>query len=139
VRVSAVAALVLVLAACGGSSAKPLTAAQKRACTVRIFFSGTATRAEEHSVAAKLRSDARVARVSFASKAQALATMKKNYPNLTSSIPSNPLPDSYTAVPGQLDDLAGLAHSVTAAHWPGVETVYWGSILRSLCGGGGSR
>ena len=77
--------------------------------------------------------------LAFKSKAQALALMKKKYPYFfNKGMPplKNVLPDSYTAVPDQLSDLSGLAKSVTSAHWPGVQNVQSGSILRSLCGVG---
>jgi len=131
--------LILLALACGASGAKPLTASQKSSCTVRIYFSGTATHTQEQFVAAKLRDDARVARVRFTSKARALALMKKEMPSIFKAPggpKKNPLPDRYTAVPGQLADLTPLGKVVTAAHWPGVGKVNWGSSLdRSLCGG----
>ena len=126
-------------AGCGSSSPKPLTAAQTKLCVVRVFFDRGAARAQERFVAAKLRSDKRVARLVFTSKAQALARMKKAEPDLFkhSGLVGNPLPDSYTATPAQLTDLPPLGRAVSSAHWPGVQDVHWGSSLQhSLCGGG---
>jgi cell division protein FtsX len=136
VRVAAAAVLVLGLAACGGSLPKPLTAAQKAACTVHVYFSSAATRAEERSVAAKLRRDSLVAQLTYVSKAQALAEMKKQFPKLAINLPSNPLPDSYAAAPDQLSDLPKLAHSLSSAHWPGVQTVRAAALVGPVCGGG---
>jgi cell division protein FtsX len=131
VRFLAVAVLVLALAACG-SSVKPLTAAQAKHCAVRVYFAPRATRAEEHAVAARLRGDSRVVRVTFVSKAQALARMSKEYPALT-SVPGvqNPLPDAFLAVPDQLSDAGGIARSVHRL--PGVANVLDGSPLVHLC------
>ena len=125
-RVLAITALALALAACGSSGAKPLTATQVKHCSVQVFFSPTATRAQESAVGAKLRADPRVVRVTFVSKAQALAKMRKEFPALFSKVaswPDNPLPDAYVAVPDQLSDAAGIASSI---HLAGVDNVKHG-------------
>ena len=136
-RVLAIAAITLALTACGSSGPTPLTAAQVKACSVRVYFSSTATRAQESAVATKLRADSRVVRVTFVSKAQALAKMKKEFPQLwTQHLPENPLPDMYIAVPDQLSDATPIAASMR--HLPGVANVmHAGSLgILSVCSQG---
>ena len=71
-------------------------------------------------------------RLTFVSKAQALAQMKKKFPHLfVEGLPKNPLPDTYIAVPDQLSDAAGIAASMH--HLPGVANVMRGSVLPNLC------
>jgi len=125
-RVLAIAALALMLslAACGGSGIKPLTAAQRQACAVHVYFDVSATRAQENAVGAALRRNPGVASVVFTLKAQALAKMKQKFPALFKNgvkLPPNPLPDSYIALPVELSDRPAIVASVK--HAAGVERV----------------
>jgi cell division transport system permease protein len=95
---------------------------------VHVYFASDATKTQEHAVAAKLQHDPRVKQVVYVSKAEALKTMKKNFPDLTKTpLPSNPLPDAYTVVPLKAAYTPQIGKDVRQAHWAGVDTVNWGS------------
>ncbi|MDX6479558.1 MAG: FtsX extracellular domain [Gaiellaceae bacterium] len=128
-RVFVIAGFVLALAACGGGAA-PLTQEQAQHCGVHVYFLTNATPAEEHAVAAKLKADGRVKTLTFVSKAQALAKMKKEFPKLFRSGVDigNPLPDAYTAVPATLADIPGIRDEIAQAHLPGVQRVLTNSL-----------
>jgi cell division protein FtsX len=138
-RVVVAVAMLAGVAGCGGvRPAAHLTPAEKRACTVRVYFKSGASRSQERFVGSKLRGDARVKHVTFISKAQALAEMKKKYPKVIGAqlLPVNPLPDAFTATPAIPTDTAAIGVAVKHAHWPGVGDVRWGTLLhRSVCGG----
>ena len=75
-------------------------------------------------VGAKLRREPCVRQVRFVSKAQALAEMKKKFPQLfNQAMPANPLPDSFVVTPAKPSCGPELAAAVRAAHWPGVQHV----------------
>jgi len=91
-----------------------------------------ATTAEEQLVGTKLRQDPHVKSVSFVSKAQAEAHMRKSYPTLyQGGITSNPLPDSWTVTPTQAKYTPQLGREICRARYAGVEScpsgVHWGS------------
>jgi cell division transport system permease protein len=95
---------------------------------VHVYFASDATQAQEQSVATRLRHDSRVKQVVFVSKAEALKTMKKRFPELyTTPLPSNPLPDSFTVVPFKASSTPLIGKSVQRASWAGVDNVKWGS------------
>jgi cell division transport system permease protein len=95
---------------------------------VHVYFASDATPQQEGAVATKLKQDPRVKQVVFVSKEQALAKMKKDFPELfKTGLPSNPLPDSYTVVPVTASDTPLIGKEVRRAAWPGVDTVSWGS------------
>ncbi|HLX33471.1 MAG TPA: permease-like cell division protein FtsX [Gaiellaceae bacterium] len=99
---------------------------------VHVYFTGNATHAQENAVGSQLRSDSRVKQVIFISKAQAEATMKKEFPNLYQTpLPSNPLPDSFTVVPVSPNDTPAIGKAISRAHWAGVDDVHWGSVTTS--------
>ena len=95
---------------------------------VHVYFANEATKAQENSVGARLSADSRVQKVTFVSKEQALAKMKKDFPRLfQTGLPSNPLPDSYTVVPKKASSTPLIGQDVNQAGWPGVAKVSWGS------------
>ena len=95
---------------------------------VHVYFASDATQAQEQSVAARLRQDSRVKQVVFVSKAEALKTMKKRFPDLyTTPLPSNPLPDSYTVIPLKAAYTPLIGKEVQSGSWAGVDNVKWGS------------
>ena len=100
---------------------------------VYVYFSTTATQAQEKSVADRLRSDPRVKQIVFVSKAEALAQMQKLYPDLTRKdlLVSNPEPDAYTVVPVHPSDTPALGKSIQNAHLGNVDRVRWGSVTTS--------
>ena len=93
------------------------------ACGVRVYFSDRATRAQEQAVGMKLRRESNVKQVTFVSKAQALAELKKRNPGLFKAIKlkRNPLPDAFTVVPVTPSDTRQVSTSVE--HAPGVAAV----------------
>jgi cell division transport system permease protein len=96
---------------------------------VHVYFASDATRQQENAVGARLRHDPRVNRVTFESKQQALAQMKREFPELfkAGQLPSNPLPDSYIVVPKKAAFTPAIGKSVRGAGWTGVDKVNWGS------------
>ncbi|HEY1564107.1 MAG TPA: permease-like cell division protein FtsX [Gaiellaceae bacterium] len=95
---------------------------------VHVYFASDATQAQEQSVNARLRHDSRVKQVVFVSKAEALKTMKKRFPELyTTPLPSNPLPDSFTVIPFKASSTPLIGNEVQHANWAGVDNVKWGS------------
>jgi cell division transport system permease protein len=95
---------------------------------VHVYLASDATKSQEYVVGAKLRNDPRVKQVTFISKAQAQAKMKKEFPTLYSTpLPGNPLPDSYTVVPVKAASTPLIGKDVRNGNWPGVNSVSWGS------------
>ena len=72
---------------------------------VKVDFStssekgGQATHAEENAVSRRLSENPLVSKWVYISRATALAEMKKTEPELTQSLPFNPLPDSIEVTP----------------------------------------
>jgi cell division transport system permease protein len=100
----------------------------QRELTVHVYFSSTATSQQEAFVKQELQADSRVKKVTFVSKQQAEAQMRRDFPNLyQTELPSNPLPDSYIAVPVHPSETPAIGQAIRRAHWPAVETVSWGS------------
>jgi cell division transport system permease protein len=95
---------------------------------VHVYFASNATSQQEQAVGAKLRGDKRVKTVTFVSKAQAEAQMKKEFPDLyKTKLPSNPLPDSYKVIPFKASYTPVIGKDVRASGWAGVDKVNWGS------------
>ena len=72
----------------------------------------TATPKEIEHVRVFLARDPRVKRFQFVSQQQALAIMRKKYPELTSGLVSNPLPDSFKIIPKQAEYNAGIKRDI---------------------------
>jgi cell division transport system permease protein len=95
---------------------------------VHVYFASDVTKAQEHAVYTKLRSDPRAKTVVFRSKEQALAQMKHDFKDLfRTPLPSNPLPDSYTVVPKKAAFTPLIGEAVQQSNWAGVDKVSWGS------------
>jgi cell division transport system permease protein len=95
---------------------------------VKVYFTPTATHAQEVSVGLKLRADQRVKSVVYVSKAAAEAKMRRQFPELYKTpLPSNPLPDSWVVTPIKAEYTPDLGLAVERAHYPGVDDVRWGS------------
>src|SRR3954451_7908199 len=79
----------------------------KSQLAVRVYFCtsstcpdvGDASKQQENTVAAKLNGDPRVARVTFVSKEQALAQMRRKQPDAVKVLPANPFPDALKIFP----------------------------------------
>jgi cell division transport system permease protein len=95
---------------------------------VHVYFASSATPQQEKSVGVRLRHDPRAKQVVFVSKTEALAKMKKEFPQLfKSGLPSNPLPDSYTVVPFKASQTPLIGKEVKQSDWAGIDKVSWGS------------
>jgi len=96
---------------------------------VHVYFAPNATSAQEQSVGFRLRNDPRAKQVVFISKEQALVKMRKQYPELfpSGTLPSNPLPDSYTVVPFKASQTPLIGKDVKQSGWASVDKVSWGS------------
>jgi cell division transport system permease protein len=71
----------------------------KHELMVKVYFKADATRGQENALARRLSSNPKVKTAEFVSKARALEQMKKRYPELTRSLPYNPLQDSFEVTP----------------------------------------
>jgi cell division transport system permease protein len=102
--------------------------AKKNELAVHTFIKDGATSKEVNELRIMLESDSRVkpGGVTFISKAEALEIMKKRAPELTESLPSNPLPASFDVVPKRGEDTEAIALSVQKAKLAAVEDVRWG-------------
>jgi cell division transport system permease protein len=95
---------------------------------VRVFMTQDVTKSQEYVIASRLHNDPRVKTVTFVSKAQAEAKMRKEFPNLyETKLPNNPLPDSYTVVPKKAAFTPLIGRDVRNSNWPGLDSVHWGS------------
>ena len=95
---------------------------QEHKLLAKVYFHSDATPAQINAVRVKLETDERVKSFEFVPKEEALARMKKRYPDLVENLTSNPLPASYEvkAVRGEeLDDIANAFKPLPA----GVEEV----------------
>ena len=64
--------------------------------------------------------------VKFVPKAEALKLMRKKNPELTDSLPGNPLPDAFEITPKRGEDVALIANEVPHTQAAGVERVNYG-------------
>ena len=80
--------------------------AKKKELAVHTFIKDEATPKDVNALRVLLESDPRVkpGGVTFISKADALAIMKKRAPELTANLASNPLPASFDVVPQKGED-----------------------------------
>ncbi|HEY2310301.1 MAG TPA: permease-like cell division protein FtsX [Gaiellaceae bacterium] len=115
-------------------------------CTTVVLQPGChtgATPVQEQAVGAQLRQNPHVKSVSFVSKAQAEAQMKKSNPELFKGdiVPTNPLPDSWAVTPVQAKYTPIIGKELCRANLAGVEPcatsgalgnsggVQWGSTI----------
>jgi cell division transport system permease protein len=83
------------------------------------------TVAEKNAVRIKLQGDPRVKTVTYVSKEQGLAEMKRKSPDIVGEIINNPLPDKFVVTPKHGEDVGAIADSLTPPP-AGVETVNFG-------------
>jgi cell division transport system permease protein len=95
----------------------------KNQLEVKVFFVDDVKPKEVDAVRIYLEKDDRVKEFQFVSKDEALARMKKRYPELTANLPSNPLPASYEVLPNDPDEVKVIAADLRAQSFPGVERV----------------
>jgi len=101
---------------------------KKRELAVHIFIPDEATSKQVDELRVLLESDQRVKKggITYISKADALASMRKRAPELTENLASNPLPASFDVVPVRGEDTEVIAQTVQNAKLPAVEEVRWG-------------
>jgi cell division transport system permease protein len=83
------------------------------------------TVAEKNAVRIKLQGDSKIKSVRYVSKAQGLAKMKRDSPDIVGEIITNPLPDKFVVTPKHGEDVGAIAASLNPPP-PGVETVNFG-------------
>ena len=95
----------------------------KNQLEIKVFFVDDVTPKQVNAVRIKLETDTRVKEFQFVSRSEALRRMQKKYPQLTESLPSNPLPASYEITPGRAEEVKSIAADLRAAKLKGVERV----------------
>jgi cell division protein FtsX len=115
--------MAIALVGCGGNGR------HEAACAVKVFFDPDATPAQIQAVREQLEADPRVARVNFVSKEEALAMMRRQFPDLVKDLPVNPLPASIQATPREEGESAAIASDLSSKK-PGVEVVRDGCAAR---------
>ena len=101
---------------------------KKKELAVHTFVKDTATSKDVNQLRSFLESDPRVQEggVTFITKEQALAIMKKRSPELTANLASNPLPASFDIVPNKGEDTEAIAVGIQKAKLAAVDEVTWG-------------
>ena len=102
--------------------------AKKRELAVHVFINDEATSKQVNQLRVLLESDARVKEggITYISKSDALAIMRKRSPELTQNLASNPLPASFDVVPNKGEDTEAIAHEVQSSKLTAVGEVRWG-------------
>ena len=101
---------------------------KKRELAVHVYIKDEATTKQVDQLRVLLESDQRVkpGGITFITKAQALAIMRKRNPELTENLVSNPLPSSFDVVPKRGEDTAAVAASDQNAKLASVDEVRHG-------------
>ncbi len=101
---------------------------KKRELAVHVYVKDEATPKQVDQLRVLLESDARVkpAGITFVTKAEALAIMRKRNPELTENLVSNPLPASFDVVPKRGEDTASIAAGIQKAGLAAVDEVRHG-------------
>jgi len=101
---------------------------KKRELAVHVYVNEAATPKQIDQLRVVLESDERVkpGGITFITKAEALAIMRKRSPELTENLVSNPLPASFDVVPKRGEDTANIAVSVQKAKLAAVDEVRHG-------------
>jgi len=93
---------------------------------VKVFFVENVKPKQINAVGTFLRtmqSDGKIGDYQFVSRADALARMRKKYPELTANLPSNPLPDSFEITPKHAEQVKQLSASIRTEKFAGVDRV----------------
>jgi cell division transport system permease protein len=101
---------------------------KKRELAVHVFIADQATTKQINAVRVALESDPRVklGGVDFITKDEALRIMRKQNPELTANLASNPLPASFDVVPKRGEDTEPIALSIQKKKLPAVDLVRYG-------------
>jgi cell division transport system permease protein len=102
--------------------------AKKRELAVHVFIKDGATPKQVNQLRVLLESDGRVKAggITYISKADALAIMRKRSPELAQNLVSNPLPASFDVVPVKGEDTEAIAHAVEGGKLAAVGQIRWG-------------
>jgi cell division transport system permease protein len=98
----------------------------KNELLVKVYFKQSATISEENALARKLNQNPLVKQggVTFVSKGQGYAEMKKRYPDMVKNLPSNPFGDRLDVTPDRAEDVDKLFTSIVQPTKPaGVDAV----------------
>jgi cell division transport system permease protein len=90
-----------------------------------------ATPAQKLKVRNELVANPLVKTVTFVSKADGLAKMRKEQPDIVRALQSNPLPDSFEVTPHSGENTTEIGASIQKAHLAGVDEVMWGQKTTS--------
>jgi cell division transport system permease protein len=90
---------------------------------VKVFFVDEVKPRQVNAVRVALDRDERISKYMFVSRSEALARMRKKYPQLTANLPSNPLPASYEITPKRAEDVKLIAADLRQQKLSGVEKV----------------
>jgi cell division transport system permease protein len=101
---------------------------KKRELAVHVFIADSATQKQINQLRVLLESDERVkpGGITFISKADALAIMRKRTPELTEFLPANPLPASFDVAPVRGEDTEAIALDVRGSKLAAVDEVRYG-------------
>ncbi len=101
---------------------------KKRELAVHVYVKDEATTKQIDQLRVLLESDQRVKQggITFITKPEALAIMRKRNPELTENLVSNPLPASFDVIPRRGEDTAALAAAVQKAKLAAVDEVRHG-------------
>ena len=105
----------------------------KKELVVHVYFcvplscdAKSATPKQEEAIGNFITKIPQVKSAKFVSKAQALKIMKQRSPELTASLPGNPLPDAFEITPKRGEDVALIASKIPKGAAVGVEDVKYG-------------
>jgi cell division transport system permease protein len=101
---------------------------KKRELAVHVFIKDGVTSKQVNQLRVLLESDERVREggITFVSKSEALAIMRKRSPELTQNLLSNPLPASFDVLPKNGEDTEAIALAVRGSTLAAVGEVRWG-------------
>ena len=101
---------------------------KKRELAVHVFIKDGVPSKQVDQLRVLLESDQRVrdGGITYISKAEALAIMRKRSPELTANLASNPLPASFDILPKRGEDTEGIARTVQSSKLAAVGEVRWG-------------
>ena len=98
----------------------------KKQLIVKIYFADAVSGKQINAVARRLSHDTRVKKYRFVTKEEALAIMRKKYPELVKNLAYNPLPASEEVTPTKGDYTPAIARTYSHPLPPGVQKVKYG-------------
>jgi cell division transport system permease protein len=94
----------------------------KRELVVKVYFDQNATSAQKTTLARQMEQNKYVKHapggIVYVSRSQALASMKKEYPDLVKDLAANPLPDALNVTPDKGEDVDKLYQSIVKPKLP---------------------